>query len=165
MLAVLICFTVVVLVLAGQLASQDSTWLIIFECFFSSSVLMLISVIPTACHQVHKTAVRFVFILVFVVLGLQFIGMKHPDIGWAILIGGGTNGLQWMIEMLVCTNQFREQCRVCLGKSPGGAYLIALCCCLCEDDADPEAIPKADPKTDAEADSEVQKLLVNNAVI
>lgn len=146
---------IVVFLNVGHAKRGDGAWRSVFEASVSSFSVLAVAVIPVACHQEQRNNVRIVCVLVFVILGILAIAASS-SVGWSILIGGGVSALQWAFELLLCTDEFRAECRSMFRKKKN-VFLLGIVskCCLYFCEAD-------DNRKKGETDVENQSLLPND---
>ena len=98
-------------------------------------VVMVLTIIPDACHQERKVLVKVLTIVVLTIIALCWL-LASGDVGFplTLLVGTVYTALQWSVSAFLCTDECRKSLIRCLSKTLGAERMRRLCSCLEEDD-------------------------------
>lgn len=116
----------------------------VFSSVVGCVVVVIVTILPDACHEVNKCSVRLmcvglsVFTAVLVAVVSYYVhNSSGIDVGISIGVGGVAAGAQWLLQLLLCTPKYRDNFRAQIEAVPCGCLrgcLLSCCCC------DPPAI-------------------------
>jgi hypothetical protein len=105
--------------LASQNLDDASFWSGVRDSYIASVICIFISLAPEVCHPNNdkdqmnqKYAMRLGTIAFFITMGIIIALSGFSSVGISVSIGGMVSLMQWGIELLLCTEAFRE--RTCL---------------------------------------------------
>lgn len=81
-----------------------------------SLVVSLTSLIPEACHEECKFWLRACCILVFALVSVAFWYGGDVDTSISVGFGAGQAAMAWFLQMLLCTDVYRDDCSKALNS-------------------------------------------------
>jgi hypothetical protein len=91
-------------------SSRGGLWKNVASANVAGIVIMCISIIPIACHDRAKYAVRIMCIFVFFVVAFLVLAFGNIDTGISVLFGAVYGSFTCFFELHVCTDLYREIC-------------------------------------------------------
>lgn len=105
---------VIIMSLALHEKSRDSNKCSLWKSLELSNtvafIMLCIVIIPVACHDYARIIVRFICIFLVMMIGWWYL-YSNEEYAYTVFLAGVYGLLQWTLELVVCTEQYRHDCR------------------------------------------------------